>query len=70
MGKLNMDPNLTGHDDIYARLAEMAETLPEPELRHFHQRLILLLINQVGDPGTVFEAIAAAAAPSAGSSRP
>ena len=69
MRGLNMDPNLTGHDEIYARLAEMAETLPEPELRHFHQRLILLLINQVGNPETIIEAIAAAAASGAGSSR-
>jgi hypothetical protein len=63
MGRLIMDPNLTRHDDIYEQLAARAEMLGEPELRRFHLRLILLLINQIGDAEQILEAISVAAAP-------
>ena len=62
MGRLITDPNLTRQDEIYERLEAMAETLIETELRRFHLRLILLLINQIGDAEQILEAIAVAAA--------
>lgn len=51
--------NLAGHDDLFERLVALHEGLDEAECREVDARLILLLINHIGDPaviGAAFEA--------------
>lgn len=60
MGKLNTDINLTGHDDLYAKLVELLEGLDDAQARKVNARLILLLANHIGDPAVIAEAIAIA----------
>jgi Protein of unknown function (DUF2783) len=44
---------LDRHDDIYERLVKMHDGLSEDESRKLNAKLILTLINQVGDADTV-----------------
>ena len=61
MTRLITEPNIDGHDEIYARLIDLHTGKSEQESALVNARLILLLINQLGDKETVMEAIALAA---------
>lgn len=61
MTRLITDPNVERHDDIYARLIELHAGKSEQESALLNARLILLLINHLGDTEAVMEAIALAA---------
>lgn len=52
--------NLTGHDELYERLTQLHAGLSEPERRRIDARLILLLMNHIGDSRVISEAIEAA----------
>lgn len=60
MPALNLAPNLTRHDDLYQELVAMHDRLSEAESLKLWSRLVLILMNQVGDPEAVLAAIAAA----------
>ena len=57
MAHLVTTPNVGRADDIYQRLVEMNEGLNEAEALRMSARLILTLINHIGDAGVVFEAL-------------
>ncbi len=60
MERLATEARIGEVDDIYAELIEAHRGLdPEQSLR-LHARLVLLLINQIGDAAVVREAIRAA----------
>ena len=59
---LNTQPNIAQPDDFYQALIEAHAGLTEQQSAALNARLILLLANQVGDPATLKEAIAAAKA--------
>lgn len=61
MTRLITDANIDGHDDIYARLIDLHAGKSEQESALINARLILLLINHLGDREAVMEAIALAA---------
>ncbi len=54
------DLRIEGVDDIYAELIEAHRGLDAEQSLRFDARLILLLINQIGDQRIVREAIRAA----------
>lgn len=62
MNKLILEPNLTRVDDLYQCLVEAHSGRSDSESMRLNARLILLLINHIGDPQIVREAIACAAA--------
>lgn len=53
-------PNLPNPDDAYASLLAAHEGLTEDESHAFNARLILILMNHIGDPATLKEALALA----------
>ena len=61
--------NLTDADDSYARLIRTHEGLSEAESHALNARLVLILMNQVGDAATIAQALdlARATAPKAAS---
>lgn len=48
-------------DALYAELIDALRELDDEAARRFTARLVLLLVNQVGDPATIREAIRVAA---------
>lgn len=60
MSALNLAPNLTRHDDLYEALVGMHEGLTEAESLKLWARFALILINQIGDPAVIQDAIATA----------
>ena len=62
-----LQPNLnpSAADDIYERLVSAHAGLSDAESMRFNARLILLLVNFIGDPQAVREAIDLAAKPHA-----
>jgi hypothetical protein len=58
---LTLDPNITAPDDIYEALVSAHEGLTDEESAAFNARLILILMNHIGDADTIREALAAAA---------
>ncbi|MBL8271789.1 DUF2783 domain-containing protein [Steroidobacter sp.] len=60
MSALNTQPNVARPDDLYELLIEMHQGLSEPESWRLNARLILLLMNQIGDEQVLRQAIAAA----------
>ena len=54
---LTTTPNLTRPDDSYAALIAAHEGLTEAESHALNARLILILMNEVGDHTTIAEAI-------------
>ncbi|MEZ5754928.1 MAG: DUF2783 domain-containing protein [Paracoccaceae bacterium] len=54
---LTTAPNLTRPDDSYAALIAAHEGLTEAESHALNARLILILMNEVGDHATIAEAI-------------
>lgn len=59
---LTTDPNLSRPDDIYAALIAAHEGLSRAESDALNARLILILLNQIGDHDTILAALAAARA--------
>ena len=57
---LNLQPNLRSPDDAYAQLLEAHEGLSKAESDALNARLILVLMNHVGDMEVLREAIEAA----------
>lgn len=62
MGKLITTRNMAGADDVYQMLIDAHEGLGKAESDAFNARLILVLINHIGDPQVVAEALALAGA--------
>ena len=58
---LKRDLNLAYPDDIYNALVDAHKGLTEEQVRTFDARLILLLVNHVGDESVIREALAEAA---------
>jgi hypothetical protein len=58
-------PNLTRPDESYARLIATHEGLSEAESHALNARLILILMNHIGDEAVLAEAILLARDPSA-----
>ncbi len=44
-------------DDIYAKLLDAMEGMTKEQAHRFNARMVLLLMNQVGDSSTIKEAI-------------
>jgi hypothetical protein len=60
MAHLILDPNLTAADDAYAALIEAHEGLTKEDSDALNARLILILMNQIGDVQVIREALEAA----------
>ena len=60
---LIITPNLTQPDESYARLIAMHDGLDEAESHALNARLILILMNQVGDADTIVAALKLAKKP-------
>ncbi|MBP7003468.1 DUF2783 domain-containing protein [Amaricoccus sp.] len=56
-GRLNLQPNLGGADEVYEALVGLTDGLDETACLRAQARLILILINHVGDRETVLQAI-------------
>jgi len=55
MSSLQTADGLDRHDDIYERLVSMHDGLSDDESRKLNAKLILVLINQVGNADTVLK---------------
>ena len=60
MAHLTLDPNLAAADDAYAALIAAHEGLTREESDALNARLILILMNQIGDVQVIREALEAA----------
>lgn len=60
MSTLITCPNVAHPDDVYELLIQLHDGLSEEESRLVNAKLILLLVNQVGDERIIREAVAAA----------
>jgi len=58
---LTLDPNLATPDDLYEVLVAAHDGLTKEQSDSLNARLILILMNQIGDPETIREALQAAA---------
>lgn len=56
MSSLNTSPNIPCVDDIYEMLLGLCDPDPEVSLRN-QSRLILLLVNHIGDHQIIAEAV-------------
>lgn len=54
---LEIKPNFTRADESYALLIKAHEGLSESESHAMNARLILILMNQIGDHATISEAL-------------
>lgn len=70
MSELITTPNIEGPDDIYDHLIRLHAGMSESESQQLNAKLILLLINHIGDKRVVLQAIAAAAAAGAALENP
>ncbi|PWK57334.1 DUF2783 domain-containing protein [Roseicyclus mahoneyensis] len=57
MTDLTLDPNMTAPDDAYAALIAAHDGLTREESEALNARLILILMNHVGDPRVILQAI-------------
>ncbi len=57
MTALIVKPNIAQVDDVYQRLIELHAGRTEADSMRVNARLILILINHIGDPEAVFGAI-------------
>lgn len=57
---LNLHPNLRSPDDAYAALLAAHEGLSKAESDALNARLILILMNHIGDMSVITAALAAA----------
>lgn len=55
--KLVTDPNLPDRDAAYARLIEAHRDLSDDQSAALNARLVLILMNHVGEPEAIAEAI-------------
>lgn len=55
MPKASTDIRLERHDDIYERLVNLHDGLSEEDSRKLNAKLIIALINQVGDADIVLD---------------
>ena len=62
MGSLVTRPNLQGHDSLYRRLLDLHAGRSETESAPLNARLLLLLMNHIGDEAVIVEAFKAATA--------
>jgi hypothetical protein len=60
-GALRRTLNLTKPDDVYNALVDAHRGLTDEECRAFDARLILLLLNHIGDEAVIREALKEAA---------
>lgn len=60
---LNLSRNLPGQDDLYADLLAAHDGLTKAQSDALNARLILILMNHIGDAAVLREALAAAAPP-------
>ncbi|GAB4266940.1 MAG: hypothetical protein Kow0013_16450 [Pararhodobacter sp.] len=60
MAKLNTTRNVPGADDVYQLLIDAHEGKTKAESDAFNARLILTLINHIGDPEVIAEALVVA----------
>jgi hypothetical protein len=60
-GALRRTLNLAHPDDVYNALVDAHKGLDEEQCRAFDARLILLLVNHIGDEAVIGEALKAAA---------
>lgn len=54
---LTVTPNLSRPDEAYARLIAAHEGLTEPESHAMNARLVLILMNHIGDLDVLTQAI-------------
>jgi hypothetical protein len=57
---LILTPNLADPDDIYEKLIALHDGRDEADSQRINARLIMILINHIGDRETILEAIAVA----------
>jgi Protein of unknown function (DUF2783) len=57
---LNTNPNFAKPDEIYAKLISAHEGLAEQESHAMNARLVLLLMNHIGDQAVIEQALRAA----------
>jgi uncharacterized protein DUF2783 len=57
---LNTEPNIASPDDFYQELIDLHRELTDAQSALVNAKLILLLANHIGDPGTLREAMRAA----------
>ena len=57
MGTLVTTRNLANADDVYAMLLDAHEGLSKAESDALNARLILVLLNHIGDPQIIAEAL-------------
>lgn len=60
MSALTLSPNIVGPDEFYAELLAAHDGLSKAESDALNARLILVLVNQIGDRETLSQAIATA----------
>lgn len=60
MARLITDPNIAGVDDLYEQLIAMHDNRSLEDSLKASARLNLILINHIGDPAVVAEAISLA----------
>lgn len=54
---LNVEPNLARPDETYARLVASHEGLNDEESNALNARLVLILINHIGDEAVIAQAL-------------
>jgi len=57
---LNLQPNLTAPDEVYEALIKAHEGLDREQSEALNARLILILINHIGDEAVIRQALHAA----------
>ena len=57
MSNLIQTINLKDHDEIYQKIIDLQENLSEEERNKANAKLILLLMNHIGDLAVIDEAI-------------
>lgn len=57
MSKLDTTINLSRHDELYQKLLDLHAQRSEEESARINARLILILMNQIGDDKIIEEAI-------------
>ena len=62
MTALNLEPNLAAPDDIYQSLVDAHRDLTPEQSQLVNAKLILLLVNHIGDAAVIAAAIAQARA--------
>lgn len=60
MSALITQPNVAHPDDVYEVLIQLHDGLSDEESRLVNAKLILLLVNHIGDEQAIREALAAA----------